>query len=168
MSCSRISKLKRVTLIYRSLLEIKDLDIEWTHLGGGEEMENLQRLADEHKDSNVKVNLTGWMQHDDVLDYYSKHGFDVFINLSTIEGVPVSIMEAICCNIPVVATNVGGNSEIVTHETGQLVSANPTPQEVADAIREVVNGKYSPREFWDNHYNAAKNYTAFAEFLTHL
>ena len=168
LSCSRISKLKRVTLIYRSLLEMKDLDVEWTHLGGGEEMGNLQKLIEEHKDSNVKVKLTGWMKHDEVLDYYSKHGFDVFVNLSTNEGVPVSIMEAICCNIPVVATNVGGNSEIVTCETGQLVSSNPTPQEVAEAITTVAKGSYSPREFWNSHYNAEKNYTAFAEFLKTL
>lgn len=168
LSCSTVSALKRVTLIYQSLLEIKDLEIEWTHIGDGAEFEKLKGMVAENRSQNVKVTLPGWMQHDDVLDYYSKYGFDVFINLSTNEGVPVSIMEAICCNISVVATNVGGNSEIVTPETGQLVSANPTSKEVADAIKAVVNGHYEPREFWENHYNAEKNYTAFAQFLSNL
>jgi glycosyltransferase involved in cell wall biosynthesis len=168
LSCSTVSALKRVTLIFQSLLEVKDMEIEWTHIGDGVEFEKLKGMVAESNSQNVKVILPGWMQHDDVLDYYSTHGFDVFVNLSTNEGVPVSIMEAICCNIPVVATNVGGNSEIVTTETGQLVSANPTPQEVAEAITAVVKGHYTPREFWDNHYNAEKNYTAFAQFLTNL
>lgn len=168
LSCSTVSALKRVTLIYQSLLEVKDMEIEWTHIGDGAEFEKLKGMVAESKSQNVKVILPGWMQHDDVLEYYSKHGYDVFINLSTNEGVPVSIMEAICCNIPVVATSVGGNSEIVTAETGQLVNANPTPQEVAEAITAVVKGNYNPREFWDNHYNAEKNYTAFAQFLTNL
>ncbi len=168
LSCSTVSLLKRVTLIYQSLLEIKDLKIEWTHIGDGAEMENLKVLIAERKHDNVKVKLMGLMQHEDVLDYYTKNSFNVFINLSTNEGVPVSIMEAICCNIPIVATNVGGNSEIVTSETGLLVSANPTPQEVAEAITAVVKGHYTPREYWVNHYNAEKNYTAFAQFLTNL
>lgn len=168
LSCSTVSALKRVTLIYQSLLEIKNLEIEWTHIGDGAEFEKLKGMVAENKSQNVKVTLPGRMQHDDVLDYYSKHGFDVFINLSTNEGVPVSIMEAICCNIPVVATNVGGNSEIVTSETGRLVSANPTLQEVAEAVTAVSKGQYAPREFWNNHYNAEKNYTAFAQFLTNL
>lgn len=168
LSCSTVSALKRVTLIYQSLLEIQNLEIEWTHIGDGAEFEKLNGMVSENKSQNVKVTLLGRMQHDDVLDYYSKHGFDVFINLSTNEGVPVSIMEAICCNIPVVATNVGGNSEIVTSETGRLVSANPTLQEVAEAVTAVSKGQYAPREFWDNHYNAEKNYTAFAQFLTNL
>lgn len=55
---------------------------------------------------------------------YSEHPVDVFINLSTNEGVPVSIMEAISFDIPIVATDVGGTSEIVTDETGILVSSN--------------------------------------------
>lgn len=170
LSCSRVYYIKRVPLIYQSLLELKDLEIEWTHLGGGEEkdMEELKELIQQNETSRVKVTLTGWIQHEDVLEYYTKHGFDVFINLSTNEGVPVSIMEAICCNIPVVATDVGGTSEIVNEETGKLVSANPTPGEVAEAIKAVLNSGLSPRDFWDNHYNAVKNYTAFADFLLQL
>ena len=170
LSCSRVYYIKRVPLIYQSLLELKDLKIEWTHLGGGDnkDMEELKELIQQSKSSHIKVNLTGWIQHEDVLEYYTKHGFDVFINLSTNEGVPVSIMEAICCNIPVVATDVGGTSEIVNDETGKLVSANPTPKEVAEAITTVIKGHYTPREFWNNHYNSEKNYTSFSEFLSKL
>lgn len=168
LSCSTVYALKRVPLIYESLLAIKGVEVEWTHIGGGEDMDLLKETIEKNKSNNIKVSLLGMMQHDEVLEYYAHHGYDVFVNLSTNEGVPVSIMEAISCNIPVVATDVGGNSEIVRQETGKLVSANPSPEEVADAIIRVKSSKLSPREFWDSHYNAVKNYTAFADFLLQL
>lgn len=168
LSCSTVSALKRVTLIYESLLAVEGKEIEWTHIGDGPKIEELKQMVAENKDSQVEVNLLGAMNHEDVLDYYTKHFFDVFVNLSTNEGVPVSIMEAISCDIPIVATNVGGNSEIVTKETGVLVSPNPSAKEVAKAVIEVLNGNRTPRKFWENHYDAAKNYEAFAEYLSKL
>ena len=47
--------------------------------------------------------------------------FDLFVNMSLSEGIPVSIMEAISFGIPIIATNVGGNAEIVNDETGVLI-----------------------------------------------
>ncbi len=168
LSCSTVSALKRVTLIYESLLAVEGKEIEWTHIGGGPMMEKLEQMVSERQESNVDAKLLGAMNHDEVIDYYTKHSFDVFINLSTIEGVPVSIMEAISCDIPVVATNVGGNSEVVTKETGLLVSSDPPPNEVAEAIKKVMQSRFEPRLFWEKHYNAAKNYETFAEFLSEL
>lgn len=168
LSCSTVSALKRVTLIYESLLAVKGREIEWTHIGGGPMMGKLEQMVSEHQGSHVDVKLLGAKNHDEVMDYYTKHCFDVFINLSTNEGVPVSIMEAISCDIPVVATNVGGNSEIVTEETGLLVSADPTPNEVAAAISKVIHNSFEPRLFWEKHYDAAKNYDAFADFISEL
>lgn len=168
ISCSTVSELKRVTLIFESLLAMKNVKIEWTHIGDGPLMDTLKRMVEEKKNSAIKVTLTGALNHEDVLDYYTKHGFDVFVNLSTIEGVPVSIMEAISCDIPVVATDVGGNSEIVVEETGLLVGSSPSAEEVANAIKEVLHGSYTPRDFWNKHYNASVNYEAFASFLSNL
>lgn len=168
VSCSTVSKLKRVTLIYQSLLAVKHRKIKWIHIGGGPEMATLQAMVESKKGSHVEVELMGPVSHDKVLDFYSKHCFDLFVNLSTNEGVPVSIMEAISCDIPVIATNVGGNSEVVTKETGILVSANPSPEEVAEAVDQIVIRNYCPREFWKKHYDADKNYRAFANFLSSL
>jgi len=48
------------------------------------------------------------LPHNDVLNYYASNPVDVFINTSSSEGLPVSIMEAMSFGIPVIATNVGG------------------------------------------------------------
>lgn len=168
LSCSYVIPLKRVDLIFRSLLEMKDVDIVWTHIGDGADFEKIKTMVHSNSHPRLKVNLIGRLDHEGVMRYMKLHKFDVFLNLSTLEGVPVSIMEAISFDIPVVATNVGGTSDVVKSESGLLVSANPSENEVADAIRKVVKGTYSPRKFWLNHYSAEKNYSKFSRFINNL
>ncbi len=168
VSCSTVYPLKRVPLIFDAVKKINDIPVQWTHIGGGVDFDALKNSVNSSCSSNLQVTLVGEMSHDDVMKYYAEHQFDVFVNVSENEGVPVSIMEAISFDIPVVATNVGGNSEIVTIESGMLVSANPTADEVSDAIVRLVSKDCHPRGFWENHYSAKVNYSSFAKFLKSL
>jgi glycosyltransferase involved in cell wall biosynthesis len=48
--------------------------------------------------------------------------FDVYVNCSNYEGVSLTILEAMAAGLPVVATRVGGNAEVVLDgETGIVV-----------------------------------------------
>ncbi len=168
VSCSTVYPLKRVPLIFTTLLSMQTTLIKWTHLGGGEQFEELKKTVSENTREGLEIELKGEIKHEDVLSFYQKHQADVFINVSKNEGVPVSIMEAISFDIPVIATNVGGNSEIVTEETGVLISCNPTKEELSDAIKYVATHKYTPRKFWTKHYSADINYSNFAKTLNTL
>jgi glycosyltransferase involved in cell wall biosynthesis len=79
--------------------------------------------------------------HDAVRDFYLTQPVDVFVNASTTEGVPVSIMEAMSFGVPVVATDVGGTGELVNSRNGALLVPNPTPAEIADAILRTVHDR---------------------------
>jgi sugar transferase (PEP-CTERM/EpsH1 system associated) len=62
------------------------------------------------------------------------HGFDLFTLPSIAEGVSNTILEAMASGLPVIATRVGGNPELVEHRrTGILVPASD-PIAMADAI----------------------------------
>ena len=59
--------------------------------------------------------------------------FDVYVNCSTYEGVSLTILEAMATALPVVATVVGGNPEVVIdQETGVLIDERP--RSLASAI----------------------------------
>ena len=64
---------------------------------------------------------------------------DVFVLPSLAEGISNTILEAMATGLPVIATDVGGNGELVVDgETGFLVPA-ARPQDLADAIARYVN-----------------------------
>ena len=51
--------------------------------------------------------------------------FDIFVNSSLWEGLPTVIMESMLARVPVLATAVGGNEELIEHNvTGFLVESN--------------------------------------------
>jgi sugar transferase (PEP-CTERM/EpsH1 system associated) len=65
--------------------------------------------------------------------------FDLFVLPSQAEGISNTILEAMACRLPVVATEVGGNAELVVEgKTGRLVPASD-PEALALAIQEYVD-----------------------------
>ncbi|MCP4044130.1 MAG: glycosyltransferase, partial [Gammaproteobacteria bacterium] len=65
-------------------------------------------------------------------------GFDVYVLPSLAEGISNTIMEAMAIGLPVVATRVGGNAELVDDGiTGTLISRS-NPEVMADAIQKYI------------------------------
>jgi glycosyltransferase involved in cell wall biosynthesis len=63
---------------------------------------------------------------------------DIFVSASHREGMPRSIIEAMMCALPVVATNIrGSREEVVQGETGILIEVKQ-PQEMARALNALV------------------------------
>lgn len=138
VSCSHIVPVKRIDLIFRALENIKDIPIEWVHFGDGSQMKYIEELVKNNSNSNLTVKLLGARENFEIHNYYKNNTVDIFINLSKSEGIPVAIMEAIAYGIPIIATDVGGNSEIVNNDFGRLISANPTFDEIKHAIFELI------------------------------
>jgi len=87
----------------------------------------------------------------------------------------VSIMEAQSVGITVIATSVGGNSEIVTNESGLLLSANPDVDEIANAISFLLDNhtllldkRRESYENWCKYYNSDINFQCFVDDLLKL
>lgn len=165
VSCSNMIALKRVELIIEILKLIK-LDVEWVHFGDGILLEDIKEKAKELPD-NIESVFMGRKPNGNLLSYYQSTGVDLFINLSETEGLPVSIMEAISFGIPVIATDVGGTSEIVCNQTGWLINKEFTSSLVVSIIEEnkekyrTKEFRENIREYWKGNFRASKNYTDF-------
>lgn len=60
--------------------------------------------------------------------------FDLFVLPSLGEGISNTILEAMASGLPIIATNVGGNPELVTQDNGMLVAA-ARPNELVQAMQ---------------------------------
>ena len=175
ISCSYLIPRKRVLLLAKAIKKLgflyPECHIEWTHVGTGPDMKILKETV-VNFDTNIKVNLPGNLGTTQLNNLYNSNNYDLFINTSTKEGTPVSIIEAISRAIPILATAFGGGKEIVEWGGGMLLSADPSPEEIAEAIHEMTSQKSNLLNFsnkalriWDEHYNSEKNYVRFSELL---
>jgi len=172
VSCSYVVPVKRLHLIAEALGQA-DFPVRWTHIGSGPLAPELKELAGTLP-SCVRVEFPGAMKNADVLDFYQKQDVAVFVNVSSSEGIPVSIMEACSFGIPVIATDVGGTSEIVKDkENGFLLRADFAPEELLQALNRIrsMNGEdyeklcENSRSVWKDSFSAERNYPEFYEVL---
>jgi colanic acid/amylovoran biosynthesis glycosyltransferase len=178
ISCAFIEPVKRMDLLIRGLESLgrsrSDASFEWCHIGGGHRLEALKASAASLPE-NVRCRFKGHVQAGEVLSFYRDNPVDLFVNVSRSEGVAVSIMEAASCGIPIVATAVGGTPEIVSETNGALLSANPTPDEIAEAMWGILSDpelagrkREGSRRVWQEHYNAGANSSQFAARIRSL
>lgn len=103
--------------------------------GKGEERDNLERLVFE-LNLRDRVLFTGFVWGDDKWSLLKN--CDVFVLPSVVEAFGITVIEAMACGKPVIATNVGPFLEIIkTGETGLLVPLHAT-EDLADAIIELA------------------------------
>lgn len=172
VSCSNVVPVKRVERIIDTLAEL-DEEIEWTHFGAGDNFNSIKKYASKLP-SNIKYQFKGQVGNQELMKEYQKGRYNLFVNLSESEGVPVSIMEAMSFGIPCIATDVGGTREIVINSiNGFLVPADFSNTVVSNLIKTIMymsDTKYeelcsNARKTWNEKYNANKNYTMFTDML---
>ena len=177
VSCSSMISLKRIHLIIETLeyLKSQNIKIIWTHIGDGYLRKNFEKRMLNIIDENIQYNFLGMLSNNLVYSFYKNNNIDLFINVSSSEGVPVSIMEAQSFGIPCIATDVGGNSEIVNFENGYLLSSTPSIEEISRIFLNYYNTKtdwdnkrIKSLNNWEENYNSDKNYKQFVKELNQL
>ena len=99
-------------------------EIEWLHFGDGilrNELEETRLYKTGICQTGITYRFMGHYPNEELLKFYTANKVDLFINTSSTEGMPVSIMEAQSFGIPVIATDTGGVKEVVTEGTGSLL-----------------------------------------------
>lgn len=173
VTCSFVRSIKRLYLMPEILKHVK-LDLIWHVLGDGEELSLLKESV-VLLPSHIKVIFHGALPNEKILDFYALNSINLFVSLSSSEGLPVSMMEALSFGIPIMSTDVGGCNEICNEHTGFLIEKEFNPVEVAKKMEFFKNSTKNTKEFhsqckayWNNHFNAETNYRHFAHQLINL
>ena len=118
---ARMTSVKNPNLLLQVASRLPD--VQFVMAGGGDLLETIKSNAPE----NVKV--IGWA---DAATFWS--AVDIAISTSDNEGMPVALIEAQLSGVPVIATNVGSNSEVIQDEGTGLIASRSV-----DALVGAVN-----------------------------
>ena len=134
----RLSEEKGVLNFVKAIPEIltEKGDLEFLIGGDGQLRDEIEKyLAD--KNLNDKVELVGWIPHDELPDYFNE--LKLVVLPSYTEGLPNIMLEAMTCGTPVLATPVGGIPDVIKDgETGFIMEDN-SPECIAKNVIRALN-----------------------------
>lgn len=178
VSCSGMLPVKRLPLLVRLLADLArqrpQLRITWHHLGDGPEGTQVRAAVEQllHPLPNITPVLHGQLTPEGVRTFLTgAHGpLDALVNVSSKEGLPVSMMEALAAGLPVVGPDVGGVAEIITPETGVLLPADCNLEAFLQAMDALSAWKVPEKRARNQAIFAASfqmdtNYRQFAETI---
>lgn len=130
VTAGRVCDAKRPALFVAVAEELKrrNLPVEVTWLGGGDEFPK-----------TTAATCTGWLNRDTVLKSM-RTSADIYLQTSSYEGMPLSVLEAQCLGLPAVVTDAVGNRSAVNNGvSGFVVPADA--QLIADKLEKLVQDK---------------------------
>lgn len=111
---------KGLDVLFESLSALQSLPWELSLVGDGPQFKPLQELA-ASKGIAERVYFHNWLQGEALLEQYRQA--NLFVFPSRHEGMPNAVLEAMASGLPVLATDIAGNEELVIPDhTGLLVS----------------------------------------------
>lgn len=149
LCASRFAHDKGHRFLVNSLAELKritDRKFKCVLAGDGPLLEEIKTLVKNLRLEN-EVIFTGFRS--DIKNLY--YGSDLYVNSSEHEALSFLIIEALASGLPVIATDMGGNSDIINSETncGILVEYNDA-KGMAEAIYRVMSDGQLMKSFKEN------------------
>jgi sugar transferase (PEP-CTERM/EpsH1 system associated) len=133
ISVARLSSEKDFpTLLRAAALAVREVpEFRLLLVGDGAERNRLEQLV---RELNLAYHVQLLGERRDIPELLAQSAF--FVSSSLTEGVSLTLLEAMAVGLPVLATNVGGNPEVVADgETGRLVAAADPAALAAGIVR---------------------------------
>ena len=111
------------------------VDLHLTVVGAGPRASTLRCLAND-LGVDGHVSWIGAVGQDEIREYY--RAADIFCLASFDEGVPVVLMEAMACEVPVIATRIAGIPELVKDGVSGLLVPPARPDLLAEALSSLL------------------------------
>jgi glycosyltransferase involved in cell wall biosynthesis len=180
VTCARVRDIKRIHLVPHILKHMKT-PVRWVHFGDENLDAKNETCIPEYKAGkkmledcpHVEAHYKGYVSNDEIQAYYRSNSVNLFLNVSSTEGLPFVLIEAAAMGIPLMATDVGGCAEIVNPATGILIPAGFDPSETANRIDWFASSEMNTpafrsgvRRFWEQNFRADLNYEEFIAKVT--
>ncbi len=168
LSVTRLSsseRLKGIDTVIKALPLLKDKipNIKYSVIGRGEDIERLQKLAND-LDVSEYVEFLGFV--DDINAYYQH--CDIFTLPSKKEGFGIVYLEAMQYKKPVIAVNYGGPTDVVMDAKTGFLCEYDDKQCLAEKFLTLYENRKLAEEFGKNGYSHLIENFTFNEFKRRL
>lgn len=130
----QLTRRKRFDLLITAFAKkFRDQDVKLIIGGGGSEFENLHKLI---SDLNMtdQITLLGHLSRPQVRDLFQRS--HVVVSSSNIETFGVTLIEAMSCGNPIIATRSGGPEQFLNSQNGILIPVDDE-QALMNALQEI-------------------------------
>ena len=149
----RLHRQKGHSYFIEAMKKIKSKDLTVLLIGDGELREELEQ---EIRDNNLEDIFQFLGSRNDVPQLLQIS--DIFILPSLWEGMPNSVLEAMSYGLPIIATDVDGTPELITHQESGLLIKPGVPDEISEAIELLMSDSELREMLSQNAKNRAENY----------
>ena len=154
LSVGELNKNKNHRVVIEALSRLNRNDFQYIICGEGPERQNLQKLVKRLKLEN-RVQFLGFRT--DVLEIYKIS--DIFIFPSKREGLSVSLMEAMAFGLPVLASNIRGNYDLIDEGLGGELVEPKDPEGLANKINKLLDKQSLMNSFGKYNRNKVQIYS---------
>jgi len=121
-----------------NIIHSENRKVKLMMIGAGPKKDHLLKILTEMNIEN-EVIFTGRVEPQKIHKYYQ--AADIFVLPSYTEGLPVSVLEAMACGLPIVATDVGGIPEIITDGFNGFLIPPMNEKELCKKLRVLIADK---------------------------
>jgi len=143
--CGRLREVKGVHVLLDALAKVNqhrpELDLKVVIAGSGTSADDLKAQS-EKLGIAARVEWLGLIEDTQAF----LRSLDIYVQPSFAEGLPNSVMEAMVEQLPVIATDIGGNNDLIDHETSGLLFPAGDSDALADCIFRMIDGSRERQE----------------------
>ena len=132
LSVGRLVHQKGLDLAVRALAGLQDLDWHWSIAGDGKARPELEGMVADLGIAS-RVTFLGWLDRVSLKKAYDQA--NLFLFPSRHEGMPNAVLEAMACGLPVVASHIAGNEELVEPGKSGLLVRSESVEDLQVSLR---------------------------------
>lgn len=135
-SVGELIKRKNHQVVIKAIARLNNPKIHYVIAGQGNLLSRLMKISESLRLEH-QIHFLGYRK--DVYQIYKAS--DVAVLPSLQEGLPVALMEAMACGLPVVCSNIRGNVDLIENDKGGFLCECFNADAFAEGIKKVVSGK---------------------------
>lgn len=158
---ARFSPQKDQETLINAVTKLPKDSYKLTFVGDGETLQTNKELVSKYG-LNHNIKFAGFK--DDISDELINN--DVYILSTHYEGLPISIIEAMSYGLPILATNVGGNSEMLENNINGFLFTSK--DELAEKLNYLINNPETVKKMGQESYRIFSDEYSLSQCLTKI